>query len=250
MMLKNFLRMWLEFCDIIDRVSKWEEGFLVQATQNKELSNVRLLIYFIVSLMFNCLGNALTVALNLGSALWTAAAVNISDVTPVSLSMMLFIFGVLIIITNVILLNKIDVKRIIGNFIFMVPFSTLVGAFSPLLINVGITSLPLFLRVVLDCMGVVFISVAISIYQRINWMLHPADDLMQIVRFKFFKGNSSLAQLVVFMPPIIAIIVSYALTHQIYAINIGTVFALLFQGGLVGVFDKIVFPDLKHRNLE
>jgi len=56
--------------------------------------------------------------------------------------------------------------------------------------------------------------------------------------------------LVVFMPPIIAIIVSYALTHQIYAINIGTVFALLFQGGLVGVFDKIVFPDLKHRNLE
>ena len=117
--------MRLEFCDIIDRVSKWEEGFLVQATQNKELSNVRLLIYFIVSLMFNCLGNALTVALNLGSALWTAAAVNISDVTPVSLSMMLFIFGVLIIITNVILLNKIDVKRIIGNFIFMVPFSTL-----------------------------------------------------------------------------------------------------------------------------
>ena len=113
----------------------------MQATQNKELSNVRLLIYFIVSLMFNCLGNALTVALNLGSALWTAAAVNISDVTPVSLSMMLFIFGVLIIITNVILLNKIDVKRIIGNFIFMVPFSTLVGAFSPLLINVGITSL-------------------------------------------------------------------------------------------------------------
>ena len=81
-------------------------------------------------------------------------------------------------------------------------------------------------------------------------MLHPADDLMQIVRFKFFKGNSSLAQLVVFMPPIIAIIVSYALTHQIYAINIGTVFALLFQGGLVGIFDKIVFPDLKHRNLE
>lgn len=68
-MLKNFLRMRLEFCDIIDRVSKWEEGFFVQATQNKELSNVRLLIYFIVSLMFNCLGNALTVALNLGLSL-------------------------------------------------------------------------------------------------------------------------------------------------------------------------------------
>ena len=191
----------------------------------------------------------MTVSLNLGSALWTAAAVNISDDTPLSLSSMLFIFGVLIIITNVILLKKFDVRRIIGNFVFMVPFSALVGAFSPLLVNIGITELPLPVRVVLDCLGVVFISIAISIYQRINWMLHPADDLMQIVRFKFFKGNSSLAQFVVFLPPIAAIAVSYALTHQIYAINVGTVFALMFQGSLVGVFDKLVFTDLKHRKI-
>lgn len=221
----------------------------MQAAGNEDLSNVRLFVYFVVSLIFNCLGNAMTVSLNLGSALWTAAAVNISDDTPLSLSSMLFIFGVLIIITNVILLKKFDVRRIIGNFVFMVPFSALVGAFSPLLVNIGITELPLPVRVVLDCLGVVFISIAISIYQRINWMLHPADDLMQIVRFKFFKGNSSLAQFVVFLPPIAAIAVSYALTHQIYAINVGTVFALLFQGSLVGVFDKLVFTDLKHRKI-
>lgn len=96
----------------------------------------------------------------------------------------------------------------------------------------------------LDCMGVVFISVAISIYQRINWMLHPADDLMQIVRFKFFKGNSSLAQLVVFMPPIIAIIVSYALTHQIYAINIGTVLRCCFREDLSVFLTKSSFRTL------
>lgn len=221
----------------------------MQAAGNEDLSNVRLFVYFVVSLIFNCLGNAMTVSLNLGSALWTAAAVNISDDTPLSLSAMLFIFGVLIIITNVILLKKFDVRRIIGNLVFMVPFSALVGAFSPLLVNIGITELPLPVRVVLDCLGVVFISIAISIYQRINWMLHPADDLMQIVRFKFFKGNSSLAQFVVFLPPIAAIAVSYALTHQIYAINVGTVFALLFQGSLVGVFDKLVFMDLKHRKI-
>lgn len=221
----------------------------MQAAGNEDLSNVRLFVYFVVSLTFNCLGNAMTVSLNLGSALWTAAAVNISDDTPLSLSAMLFIFGVLIIITNVILLKKFDVRRIIGNLVFMVPFSALVGAFSPLLVNIGITELPLPVRVVLDCLGVVFISIAISIYQRINWMLHPADDLMQIVRFKFFKGNSSLAQFVVFLPPIAAIAVSYALTHQIYAINVGTVFALMFQGSLVGVFDKLVFTDLKHRKI-
>ena len=34
-------------------------------------------------------------------------------------------------------------------------------------------------------------------YQRVNWMLHPADDLMQIVRFKFFNGNSTKAMFAV-----------------------------------------------------
>lgn len=65
-----------------------------------------------------------------------------------------------------------------------------------------------------------------------------------------FKGNATLAQLVVFSPPIVAILISVLVTHQIYAINIGTLFALLFQGTLVGFFDKYAFPKLKHQKLD
>lgn len=52
----------------------------MQATQT--LSKTQLLVYFIFSIFLNSLGNALTVAINLGSALWTAAAVNLSKVMP------------------------------------------------------------------------------------------------------------------------------------------------------------------------
>ncbi len=93
------------------------------------------------------------------------------------------------------------------------------------------------------------IAVAISIYQRINWMLHPVDDLMQIIRFKYLQGNATVAQLIVFTPPIVAIVISLLVTHQLYAINIGTLFALAFQGTMVGIADKVVFPSLKHQNL-
>ena len=66
----------------------------MKVTQNRNLETTSmglLLGYFILSIFLNSLGNALTVSLNLGSALWTAAAVNIAKITPISLSAMLFI---------------------------------------------------------------------------------------------------------------------------------------------------------------
>ena len=53
----------------------------MQAIQT--ISKPKLLGYFIFSIFLNSLGNALTVAINLGSALWTAAAVNLSKVLPI-----------------------------------------------------------------------------------------------------------------------------------------------------------------------
>lgn len=208
------------------------------------------LLYFMISILFNAFGNALTVSLNLGSALWTASAVNFTALTSISLSIILIASGVLVVIINALIIGKIDWHRIIGNMIFMVPFSYLIGMISTYLVAIGINELPLIVRVVLDIVGVCFISLAISIYQRVNLMLHPCDDLMQIIRFKFFKGNATVAQLVTFSPPIVILLICWIDSHQLYAINVGTIFALLFQGTLVGVFDKTVFPTLKHQNID
>jgi uncharacterized membrane protein YczE len=203
-----------------------------------------------MSIFFNAFGNALTVSLNLGSALWTASAVNFTAITAIPLSLILFASGILVIIVNALIIGKVDWHRVIGNLIFMVPFSYLIGIISTYLVTFGINELPLAVRIVLDIVGVCFISLAISIYQRVNLMLHPCDDLMQIIRFKYFKGNAMVAQLVTFSPPIVIIIICWIDAHQLYAINVGTIFALLFQGALVGVFDKIVIPSLKHQNID
>jgi uncharacterized membrane protein YczE len=203
-----------------------------------------------ISILFNAFGNALTVSLNLGSALWTASAVNFTALASIPLSLILFASGVLVIIINALIIGKMDWHRIVGNLIFMIPFSYLVGLLSVYLVTFGINELPLAVRVILDIVGVCFISLAISIYQRVNLMLHPCDDLMQIIRFKFFKGSATVAQLVTFAPPIVIIAICWIESHQLYAINVGTIFALLFQGTLVGVFDKRVFPTLKHQNID
>ena len=81
-------------------------------------------------------------------------------------------------------------------------------------------------------------------------MLHPADDLMQIVRFKFFVGNSTKAMFAVYLPAIIIVAITFLINHQIEAINIGTIFGLLFQGPMIGICDQNFFKRLKHHNLD
>jgi uncharacterized membrane protein YczE len=205
--------------------------------------------YFLISIVFNTLGNALTVAINLGSALWTASAVNLMHFAAVPLDVMLFIFGIAVILINILILRKLDWQRVIGNIIFMIPFSYLTGYMTQLLLVFNINLLPLAVRILFDLIGICFIAIGISIYQRVNLILHPCDDLMQIIRFKYFHGSATIAQLVTFAPPVVMIIITWLYSGQIYAINIGTLFALLFQGTLVGLFDRCIFPTLKHQPL-
>ncbi|WP_461213781.1 hypothetical protein [Lacticaseibacillus sp. GG6-2] len=214
------------------------------------LSSAKLLGMFSFSLILNGFGNGLTVAMNLGSALWTSSAVNLSHAFSVSLLTILLLEGVAVVITNTMILGHIDWRRIFGNFLYMIPFSFLVSGFAYVIRLTPVVDLPLAARVVLDLLGIVCIGSATSIYQRINVLLHPNDDFMQILRFRFLHGNAAAAQPVSFIPPIVLDLLCLLFTHQLYAVNIGTLFSLVAQGAIVGVADRHVFPKLKHRHLK
>lgn len=206
-----------------------------------------LLAYFCFSVVLNSFGNALTVAMNLGSALWTASAVNLVDVVPLSLSWLLFLEGFIVIIVNICILKRFELNRIIGNLIFMVPFSYFVQLFAAALMPLA-AMLPLWGKIGADCLGVCFIGVAISLYQRVNWWMHPVDDFCQIIRFKWLGGSAFIAQLATFTPPLIVLGLCFLKLHALNAVNVGTIFALFCQGMVVGWADCHIFPHLKHRS--
>lgn len=222
------------------------------------------LSYFAFSLVINAMGNVLTIATSqkihpafLGSAYWTAAenGWNISFMgnTPVGLSIVFFAVGVLIAIMNMILEHKIDWLRFFGNIAFIMPFSFLIGIFSnafnqwmpeahgwPMVIS----------YVLLNFLGVAMIATAISIYQRTNIVLHPADDLMQILRFKYFNGRAGLAMWVSYIPPTIIGVVALIAVPDFSNYGLGTIFAFLFQGNITGWADTRIFKNLKHQGIE
>ena len=198
-------------------------------------------ILLIISIIINSLGNALTVSLNLGSALWTASAVNMSHLFQMNLGNILLLEGIAVILANALLLRQFDWHRI--------PFSYLVSGLAHVLTVFHIQQLSVVPAVILDIVGVMMIGCGISIYQRINLILHPNDDLMQILRFRFLHGNAVLASLTAFLTPILIILICVLIQHQIWAVNIGTVVALLFQGTFIALSDRFVFKKLKHQRL-
>ncbi|MGX7021801.1 YczE/YyaS/YitT family protein [Pediococcus ethanolidurans] len=205
--------------------------------------------YLGLSLLINATGHSLTIVTNLGSAVWTASAVNLYHLWPLSLRATLFLCGVIVVLMNALLIRKFIWKRIVGNLLFTFPFSFLIQLFTQLISKSRINSLPLVLRVIIDIFGILCVALATSIYQRANIVLHPNDDFMQIIRFRYVHGNATIAQMIHYIPPVLIMVTTFLTSGQLWAVNVGTLICLFFQGTFIGFFDKHVFKGLKHYDL-
>lgn len=218
--------------------------------KKRKLTTYETLFLLTISIIFNTLGNGLSVASNMGSAMWTAAAANISNDFDIDIGIVLMFFGTFSVIVNSILLKRIDWHRILGNLIFIFPYSILVGFWTHLFLHLGVGELNVSMRICLTIVGIVILSTAVSIYQRVNVILHPNDDMTNIIRFNYVHGNPVIAQALTFAIPLAIALTLWAIFGQIISFNIGTLFSFLFQGTLIGISDKFIFKHLKHKLTE
>lgn len=202
---------------------------------------------FVLSLFINATGNGLTVAANMGSGIWTASAANIALIFHYDISLVLIVYGVIQILINIALMKRLDWQMVLGNLVFICFFGPFVSLFTHFFLDIGILTLPLLALVCLDIFGIILIGIAISIYQRLNIILHPVDEMTNILRFQYLRGNSNLAQWVNFLIPTVIIVILFLVYGKIVAVNIGTLCSILFQGMFIGISDQLIFPRLKHR---
>ncbi|MFD1419230.1 DUF6198 family protein [Companilactobacillus keshanensis] len=202
--------------------------------------------YLAFSIFFNAASNALMIDSNVGSAVWMASGVNISNLIRVDYGTTLFVYAILVAVTNQILLRKFDGHVFISNILFSLPFSYLVGFFTKLYIPLHFEQMNMIWRIVIDVIGLLGVSMAVSVYQRCNIIQHPNDELAYLLRFKYLRGSAGWGQIVSYSPPLIIMVICYFISGKIYAVGIGTVLAIFFQGYIIGRMDKIVIPSLKH----
>ncbi len=205
--------------------------------------------FFTISLVINSFGNGLSVATAMGSAPWTAGAANLAHITGWQIGIFLAIFATVVAFLNMWLAMSINWPRLIGNVFFGLSFSFLVSVFANFFISLGVDSLAWWWRLPLNFFSIWTIGVAISIYQRTNWILHPLDDLTNILRFDYFHGNASKAQMSNFIIAIAISLIALTDKHSVVALGIGTLFAFLFQGRNIAWTDRHIFKHLVHGDI-
>ncbi len=203
-------------------------------------------IGLIAGLICNAFGNALSIAGNMGSGVWSASAVNLHNWTGVGLGVLLFCIGVINAITNQILIHHWDGKRFFGEVLFVMFFGTFVQYFVRWFDSIGVNTAPIIWRLILSCTGIALFCVGISLYQRANIVMHPNDDTTNILRFMYLKGNATASQLLDFLPPLIVCAIAYFPTGRIDSINLATLFSIICNGFIIAAADRYIWPHLTH----
>lgn len=206
----------------------------------------RRLGYLIFAIALDAAANALMIQSNLGSAVWTASAVNSAQLLKISNGTTLFGYAILVTIANQLLLRHFDGHIFISNLIFALPFSYLVDFFVYLLQPLHISQLNFPLRLICDITGLIGIAIGISIYQRCNLVQHPNDELAYLLRFKYLHSSAGWGQLISYLPPFLVMLICYLTTGHLVAVGIGTLLAIFSQGWIIGWADQLVVPSLKH----
>ena len=204
------------------------------------------LAFLTLSILVNSFFNALTDTTHLGSAIWTSSAVSLSNWTHVSLGNILFLEGVVVAFTNLLLLGRFDYFRLVRNLLFITPFSYLLAFFERIFFHLGVPGLGLGWRIVLDVIGLFGVACAVSLYQRANIIMHPNDDMPYILRFRFLHGSPVTSQWLSNVPPLLIVLGVFAATKQLYAFGWGTLYNILTQGAIIGWADKHFLPILHH----
>lgn len=202
--------------------------------------------YLAFAIILIAAANALMIDSNVGSMVWMASAVNVTNIIKIDYGTTLFIYAVIVTIANQFLLGKFDGHILLSNLVFAFPFSYLVGFFTKFYLIFHIGSLGLIWQIVLDVLGLLGASVGCSIYERVNLIQHPNDELAYIIRFKYLRGSAGWGQFFSYLPPIVVLLVCFFITGRIDSVGLGTVLAVCFQGILIGKADHIVVPSLKH----
>ncbi len=102
-------------------------------------------------------------------------------------------------------------------------------------------------RLIIDIIAIIFVGCGVSITQRLQFILHPLDDLTNLTRFMFFNGNAGIAQIVNFAIPMVISFAMWAITGSIVAVNIGTLVSFFFQGLVISIADQRVIGHLDHK---
>lgn len=190
--------------------------------------------YLGIAVLFNALGTALMAESNLGMSAWGTAAINLSNFLNISLGVAFNIVAIFFYIIALIIMRRFSLKEAALSFGFSLSF----GFFSDLFMYIipDITNAQMWLRIIVNIIGLFVLLYGIAVHLRINLAVHPMDVYLGAVQ----KAQNSVAKgtyVAYFSAFLVAIGFGY-FAGGIIGIGLGTINTLLFGGLILDFYDK------------
>lgn len=207
------------------------------------------LSFLFLSIFLNTLGGALTVIANIGVSPWSAAGINMEFYFSISLGTALLISSLILQIIVIVVEKTTSIKRIMFDFLYMFFYSYGVDAW--LYAFKGLDIGAVIINYFMFFFGMVLVAIAISIYVKLDIVLHPIDLFYKMLRDRVFNGNIVKSQFINYGIPIFLAILFGLLNHHIVALSIGTVVYFILFGKILEIIDNRIDLKLKsEQNVE
>lgn len=210
---------------------KWGER--MRRTLHAHIGITRVM-YVALAIILNSIGHSMTIVTNMGSMPWPATVVNIMHTMQWTMTQTIFTEGLVVIILNIIIAQRILIWDVLSELVFLIPYSILMQLFADCWRAIGIDKMAIPLRLCFDLVGSISAFVGFSIYQKAN-CCHPHDDLSITLKTHF--SAKFMQRFNMYLPVVIVILCSIH-NRAIWAVNIGTVVGFLIQGRVVNFCDE------------
>ncbi len=196
-------------------------------------------LLFIISLFCTAMGVSLAVKGGLGTSPISSVAYTLSLNTPISLGYLLFIWNMVLLAAQIIILRK-DFSKIQ---LMQIPLSLIFGwftDFSKYIISANSVPNHYTARLMLTVIGMVVVALGVTLSVIANVVLNSGEGFVKALSDKLHLkfGNVKIAFDI--SNVIMAVVISLLLSHTVQGVREGTLIAAIFTGIIVKFLMKTI----------
>lgn len=196
-------------------------------------------LLFIISLFCTAMGVSLAVKGGLGTSPISSVAYTLSLNTPISLGYLLFIWNMILLAAQIIILRK-DFSKIQ---LMQIPLSLIFGwftDFSKYIISANSVPNHYTARLILTVIGMAVVAMGVTLSVIANVVLNSGEGFVKALSDKLHLkfGNVKIAFDI--SSVIMAVVISLLLSHTVQGVREGTLIAAIFTGIIVKFLMKTI----------
>lgn len=210
----------------------------------KNMITVRKYVLFVIGLFFVALGVSVSVKAGIGVSPISSVAYVVSSIVPLSLGTCLFLWNILLLVLQIVILRK----RFNIIQLMQIPLSVVFGFFTDFtkyIVAANVIPDMYIMKLIYTVIGSVSIALGIALSLIADVVLNPGEGFVKAISDVSGKKFGNVKVIVDVSFVALAAVLSFAVLKEFVGIREGTLMAAVFIGLIVKVFMRFIVRPVK-----